>query len=326
VAMRAVLKVLAVLGCWAAAAGAAAQGYPSRSITLIVPFAAGGPTDTVARTVATSMQKRLHQPVIIENVGGAGGTIGSSRAASAAADGYTILLHHIGMATAPSLYPDLGFDPLKSFEIIGEVTDVPMTLVARPDFPARGFKAFLKHLKAKKQGVTYAHSGVGSASHLCGLLFMSAIQTDLKTVGYKGTGPAMNDLLDSKVDFMCDQTTNTTPQIRSAKVMPLAVTTARRVASLPDVPSLQEAGLKGFEVTVWHALYAPRGTPKEALDRLNEALRFALADTAVKARFNDLGTDPVGLEKATPDFARTHLQAELKKWAQVIEKSRKYAD
>ena len=324
--MQALAKVFVALGCWAAAAAASAQGYPARSITLIVPFAAGGPTDTVARTVATSMQKRLRQAVIIENVGGAGGTIGSARVASAAPDGYTILLHHIGMATAPALYPNLSFDPQRSFEIIGEVTDVPMTVVARPEFPARDLKAFLKYLKTRKAGVTYAHAGQGSASHLCGLLFMSAIQADVKSVGYKGTGPAMNDLLDGKVDLMCDQTTNTTPQIRSAKVIAFGVTTPRRVATLPGVPSLQEEGLKGFEVTVWHALYAPHGTPAEALDKLNDALRFALVDTAVKARFNDLGTEPVALDKATPAYARAHLQAEIRKWAPVIEKARKYAD
>jgi tripartite-type tricarboxylate transporter receptor subunit TctC len=324
--MQALAKILVALGCWAAAAAASAQGYPSRSITLIVPFAAGGPTDTVARTVATSMQKRLRQTVIIENVGGAGGTIGAARVAAAPPDGYTILLHHIGMATAPSLYPNLSFDPQQSFEIIGEVTDVPMTMLARLDFPAKNLKAFLKYLKTRKPSVSYAHAGQGSASHLCGLLFMSTIQANFKTVGYKGTGPAMNDLLDGRVDLMCDQTTNTTPQIRSAKVLAFGVTTARRVASLPDVPSLQEGGLKGFEVTVWHALYAPRGTPAEALDKLNDALRFALVDAAVKARFNDLGTEPVALAKATPAYARAHLQAEVKKWAPVIEKARKYAD
>ncbi|HET7864272.1 MAG TPA: tripartite tricarboxylate transporter substrate-binding protein [Burkholderiaceae bacterium] len=324
--MKSLPLVLAALGCWLAATAACAQGYPSRSITLIVPFAPGGPTDTVARTVATSMQKRLRQTVIIENVGGAGGTIGAARVASAAPDGYTILLHHVGMATAPALYPNLSFDPQQSFEIIGEVTDVPMTVIARHDFPATNLKAFLQHLKNRKQPVTYAHAGQGSAAHLCGLLFMSAIQAELKTVGYKGTGPAMNDLLDGRVDLMCDQTTNTTPQIRGAKVITFGVTTARRVASLPDVPSLQEQGLKGFEITVWHALYAPRGTPADALEKLNDALRFALVDTAVKARFNDLGTEPVALDKATRAYARAHLQAEIRKWAPVVEKSRKYAD
>jgi tripartite-type tricarboxylate transporter receptor subunit TctC len=324
--MKSLLWVLAALGGWLAVTAASAQGYPARSITLIVPFAPGGPTDTVARTVAMSMQKRLRQAVIIENVGGAGGTIGAARVAAAVPDGYTILLHHVGMATAPALYPNLSFDPQRSFEIIGEATDVPMTVIARPDFPARNLKAFLKHLKSRKQPVTYAHAGQGSASHLCGLLFMSAIQADVKTVGFKGTGPAMNELLDSRVDLMCDQTTNTTPQIRSAKVIAFGVTTARRVASLPDVPSLQEQGLKGFEITVWHALYAPHGTPTQAQEKLNDALRFALVDTAVKARFNDLGTEPVALDKATPAYARAHLQAEIKKWAPVIEKARKYAD
>lgn len=305
---------------------ASAQAYPTKPITMIVPFSAGGPTDTVARTLAASMQEDLKQTVIVENVGGAGGTIGVAREARSAPDGYTILLHHIGMSTAPTLYRKLSYDPLKDFEYIGQVADVPMTMIARGNFPAKDAKEFLAYVKANHDKLSYANAGLGSASHLCGLLFMSAIQADFTTVPYKGTGPAMNDLLGGQVDFMCDQTTNTTSQIKGGKVKAYAVTTTERVASLPDLPTMEEAGLKGFEVAVWHALYAPKGTPKPVVDRLVAALQKALKDPAVKARFNDLGTAPVPLEDATPESLKKKLTAEIAKWRPVIQKAGQYAD
>jgi tripartite-type tricarboxylate transporter receptor subunit TctC len=302
------------------------QTYPDRPITLVVPFAANGPSDTISRTVGAVMGRHLKQPLVIENVGGAGGTVGAAQVAQAEPDGYTVLMYHIGMATAPALYRQLSFDPLRDFEFVGEVTDVPMTLVARPDFPARDLKETLVYLKAHKTDARLAHAGPGSASHLCGLLFMSAVATDIKTVAYKGTGPAMNDLLAGKVDLMCDQTTNTTSQIRAGKIKPLGITTARRVASLPDIPTLQESGLKQFQLAVWHALYVPRGTPRPVVDKLVEALHAALQDSGVKARFNDLGTDPVPLDKATPKYVREHLSAELLRWAPIIRSAGEYAD
>lgn len=322
---KAVLGAIA-LGLSVFSVTAGAQAYPTKPITLIVPFAAGGPTDTVARTIGAAMQNELKQTVVIENIGGAGGTIGVARGARSAPDGYTILMHHIGMATAPTLYRKLSFDPLNDFEYIGQVTDVPMTMIARGDFPPADFKDFLTYIKANKDKLAYANAGLGSASHLCGLLFMSAIETEFTTVPYKGTGPAMNDLLGGQVDFMCDQTTNTTSQIKGGKVKAYAVTTAERVSSLPDLPTMQEGGLKGFEVAVWHALYAPKGTPQPIIDRLVEALQVAVKDPGVKARFNDLGTDPVPVEKATPESLRTHLAAEIKKWAPVIKAAGQYAD
>src|SRR5262252_8778109 len=273
----------------AAAAGAQAQGYPTKPVYLYIPFAAGGPTDTLGRNLAQVMGKSLKQQVIVENVVGAGGTIAVAREAKAAPDGYTVLLHHIGMSTAPSLYRTLSFDPLKDFEYIGEVADVPMTLIARGDFPAKDFKEFLAYVKAHKDKLSYANAGLGAASHLCGLLFMTAIQTDLTTVPYKGTGPAMNDLLGGQVDIMCDQTTNTTAQIKSGKVKAYAVTSPRRVPSLPDIPTLQELGLKGADVTIWHALYAPKDTPKPAIDKLVSSLQAALKDPVVNQRFAELG-------------------------------------
>jgi tripartite-type tricarboxylate transporter receptor subunit TctC len=316
------LACIALLG----SAVAHAQDYPNKTITMVVPFAAGGPTDTVARLVAQSMGSKLKQQIIVENVGGAGGTIGAARAAKSAPDGYTLFLHHIGQSTAPALYRKLTYNAIDGFEPIGLVTDVPMTLVARKDFPAKDFKELLAYVKANKDKVTYANAGLGSASHLCGMLFMTAIETDLTTVPYKGTGPAMNDLLGGQVDFMCDQTTNTTGQIKAGKVKVYGVTTKTRVASLQDVPTLNEAGLPGFEVAVWHGMYAPQGTPKAIIDTLSGALQVALKDPMVKQRFADLGTEPVAESRAKPEALKAHLKAEIDKWGPIIKKAGAYAD
>jgi len=303
-----------------------AQTYPTKTITMIVPFAAGGPTDTVARLVAQSMGTKLKQQIIIENVGGAGGTIGAARVAKAAPDGYTLFLHHIGQSTAPALYRKLSYNAQTDFEPIGLVTDVPMTIVARKDFPAKDFREFLSYIKANKDKVTYANAGVGSASHLCGMLFMTAIGTDFTTVPYKGTGPAMNDLLGGQVDFMCDQTTNTTSQIKSGKIKAYGVTTKTRLPSMPDLPTLNESGLPGFEVAVWHGMYAPKGTPKPVIDTLASALQSALKDPNVKQRFADLGTEPVAEKRATPEALRAHVKSEIERWSPIISKAGIYAD
>jgi len=310
----------------AAASGAWAQQFPTKPVTMIVPFSAGGPTDTVARSIAAAMQPTLKQTVLVENVAGAGGTIGVGRLAKAAPDGYTILLHHIGMSTAPALYRKLSFDPLKDFAYIGLVNEVPMTMIARGDFPPNNFKEFLAYIKANKAKVTMGNAGLGAASHLCGLLFMSAIETNFTTVPYKGTGPAMNDLLGGQIDFMCDQTTNTTSQIKSGKVKAYAVTSAKRVPSLPNIPTMQEEGMKGFEVSVWHALYAPKGTPQPAIDTLVKANQAALKDEGVIKRFADLGTEPVPADRATPAYLQKFLAAEIAKWGPIIKKAGQYAD
>ena len=318
-------RLFAVLSALVASS-VGAQQYPAKPLTMLVPYAAGGPTDTVARVVAQSMSKPLGQTVIVENKPSAGGILAPEQVKNSKPDGYTILIHHIGMATTPALYRQLRFNPLTDFEYIGLINDVPMTLIARANFPANNFKEFLDYIKQNKDKVSYANAGIGAASHLCGMLFMSAIETDILTVPYKGTAPAMNDLLGGQVDFMCDQTTNTTSQIKSGKVKVYGVTSAKRVPSLPEIPTLQEQGLKGFEVGIWHALYAPKGTPKPVLDKLVGALQDSVKDEGVRKKFADLGATTYPPEKATPAALQAHLKAEIDKWTPLIKKAGVYAD
>ena len=319
-------RFLAALSLAALAWPVLAQDYPTKTISIIVPFAAGGPTDTVARLIAQSMTATLKQSVIVENASGAGGTIGANKAAHAPADGYTLFLHHIGHSTAPSLYRKLPYDAVKDFEPIGLVTDVPMTIISKKDWAPKDMKELIAYIKANKDKVTYANAGLGSASHLCGMLLMTATQTELTTIPYKGTAPAMNDILGGQVDFMCDQTTNTTGQIKGGKVKVFAVTTPKRVPSLPEVPTAQEGGLPGFDLAVWHGLYAPKGTPKAVVDRLTAALQAALKDPLVKSRFADLGSEPVSADQATPDALRKKLAAQIDVWNPIIKKAGIYAD
>jgi tripartite-type tricarboxylate transporter receptor subunit TctC len=317
---------IAALAAALVATSAVAQQYPTKSITMLVPFAAGGPTDTVARVVAQSMAKPLGQTVIVENKPSAGGILAPEQVKNSKPDGYTILIHHIGMSTVPALYRQLRFDPLKDFEYIGLINEVPMTVIANEKVPAKNLQEFLAYIKSNKDKVSYANAGIGAASHLCGMLFMSAIGVDLLTVPYKGTGPAMNDLLGGQVTFMCDQTTNTTSQIKSGKVKAYGVTAPQRVASLPDLPTLQEQGLKGADVAIWHALYAPKGTPKPVVDKLVSALQDTVKDESVKKRFADLGATTYPPEKATPAALQAHLKSEIDKWTPLIKKAGVYAD
>lgn len=324
--------ISAVLGMSAAAAvsmvlaPAMAQTYPERNITMVIPFSAGGPTDTVARLVAESMSKDLGRQIIVENVGGAGGTLGAGRVAQADPDGYTILLHHIGMATSATLYRKLSYDTLNAFEYAGLVTDVPMTIVARKDFEPADLKGLVDYVKANKDKVTVANAGIGAASHLCGMLFMSAIETPLTTVPYKGTGPAMTDLLGGQVDVMCDQTTNTTKQIQGGTIKAYAVTSPARLDVLPDVPTATEGGLADFQVGIWHGVYAPKGTPATAVERLSKSLQVALKDPNVVARFAELGTAPSPEGDATPAALKAKLESEVARWKTVIETAGQYAD
>ena len=305
---------------------AGAQTYPERTITVVVPFSAGGPTDTVTRLVAEAMSKDLGQQIIVENVGGAGGTLGAGRVASAEPDGYTLLLHHIGMATSATLYRKLAYDTLNSFEYVGLVTEVPMTIVGRKDLEPTDLKGLVDYAKANKDTVTVANAGIGAASHLCGMLFMSAIGTPLVTVPYKGTGPAMTDLLGGQVDIMCDQSTNTTKQIQGGTIKVYAVTSAERLDVLPDVPTTTEAGLPEVQVGIWHGLYAPKATPAEVTERLSKSLQVALKDPNVVARFAELGTKPSPEADATPAALKAKLEGEIARWKPIIEAAGQYAD
>jgi tripartite-type tricarboxylate transporter receptor subunit TctC len=300
--------------------------YPSRPISMIIPFAAGGPTDTVGRLIAQAMGADLGQTVVVENVGGAGGTLGAQRAATARPDGYTILLHHIGMSTIPTLYRRLAYNPTEGFETLGIVTEVPMTLVARRNFPANSMAELITHVRREREKINYANAGIGAASHLCGLLFQKALDTPFTTVPYRGTGPAMNDLVAGTVDLMCDQTTNTTEQIRAGTIRAYATTTKERLTALPDLPTAAEGGLPGFEVSVWHGLYAPRQTPRPIVERLNRALLVALADANIARRFADLGTTPVAAARATPEYHRTFWQQDIQKWRPLIQAAGQFAD
>src|SRR5690606_36106515 len=255
-------------------AGAAqAADYPDHAINMIVPFSAGGPTDNVARSLAEAMRPTLGETIVVENKAGAGGTIGTSQVARAKPDGYSILLMHIGFSTAPSLYKNPGYDPYTSFEPIGLVVDVPMTIIARADFPPNNIQELVEYLKENKDTVSLANAGIGAASHLCGTMFANAIGVDLLTIPYKGTGPAMNDLLGKQVDVLCDQTTNTTQQIQAGTVKAYAVTSKQRVPTLPDLPTMQESGFDGFEVGIWHGMWAPKGTPEPVTTKIREALQ-----------------------------------------------------
>lgn len=319
-------RILAGVAFAIAATGVSAQTFPSKPISIVVPFAAGGPTDTVARTVAQAMEKALGSSVIVENKPGAGGTIGALDVARAAPDGHRLLVWHIGMSTSPALYRKLPFDPLKDFSHIGLINDVPMTLLVRPNLPVNSVSELTAYVKANRDKATLANAGLGAASHLCGLLFQQAIQTEITTVPYKGTAPAITDLIGGQVDILCDQTTNTTEQIKGGKVKALALTAPKRLDTLKDLPTAAEAGLPGFELSIWHGIYAPKGTPQPVVDRLVSALQAALADATVNKRFADLGAVTVARDRQTPTGLMSHLKAEIDKWGPIIRKAGVYAD
>ncbi|MFZ3322146.1 MAG: tripartite tricarboxylate transporter substrate-binding protein [Usitatibacter sp.] len=306
--------------------GAANAQYPTHAVTLVVPFAAGGPTDTVARSLGAAMSKSLGQPVVIENKLGAGGTVAANFVAKANPDGYTIFIHHNGMATAVGLYRSLPYNPLTDFEYIGQVADVPMTLLGRKDFPPDSVKDLVAYVRANREKINLANAGLGAVSQLCGMLFMQAVGAEFTTIPFSGTAPAMVALLGGQVDLLCDQTTQTIPQIKGGKVKLYGVTTKARIPALPDAPTLDEQGLKDFQIVVWHGVYAPKGTPREALDKLNAALRSALKDPEVSKRFAELGAQIVSEDKQTPAGLRDWLKAEIDKWVPLIRKAGVYAD
>jgi tripartite-type tricarboxylate transporter receptor subunit TctC len=294
------------------------QEYPGRPITLVVPFSAGGPGDVIARLLGSSMSATLKQPLVIENVVGAGGTIGTNRVAKAAPDGYTLLLMHVGQATAPALYAKLPFDPVGDFAAIGMVTDVPMILVTRPNFPAKDLKELVAYVRAQGDKITYGNVGLGSASHLCGLMFMSAIETRLTPIYYKGGGPALNDIIAGHIDVYCDPATGPTPYIQAGTIPGYAITGNKRVPTLPNLPTSAEAGLPAFDVTTWYGMYAPRDTPKPIVDALVDALQKALKDPALVSRFAELSMTPVEAERATPAALERLLRLEIDRWGRII--------
>ncbi|RVU47524.1 tripartite tricarboxylate transporter substrate-binding protein [Rubrivivax rivuli] len=325
--MKTQIKTLTALA--AAFVATSSFAYPDKPITMVVPFAAGGPTDKVARDLAEVLRKNLkNQTIIIENVGGAGGTLGAAKVAKAAPDGYTFLLHHIGMATAPALYRNLSFKVLEDFEYVGMVNDVPMTLIGRPTLPANNYAELVKWLEANKGKINLANAGLGAASHLCGLLFQQNLKIDMTTVPYKGTAPAMTDILGGQVDIMCDQTTNTTGQIEAGKVKAYAVTTLKPLSTpaLSKLPTLDSQGLKGFNVSIWHGLYAPKGTPKAIVDQVNTALRAALKDPEFIKRQEALGAVVVNDNRINPADHKKFVEAEINKWGPAIKAAGQYAD
>jgi tripartite-type tricarboxylate transporter receptor subunit TctC len=307
----------------------AAQAYPDKPISIVVPFAAGGPTDKVARDLAVAMSKQLKgQSIVIDNVGGAGGTLGAAKVAKAAPDGYTLLVHHIGMATSPALYRKMPYDTLGDFEYIGMINDVPMTVVGRLTLPANNMAELVKWLEANKGKINLANAGLGAASHLCGLLFQQSLKIDMTTVPYKGTAPAMTDLLGGQVDIMCDQTTNTSGQIEAGKIKAFAVTSPKRLTTpaLAKLPTLDESGMKGFNVSIWHGMYAPKGTPRAIQEQLNASLRNALKDPEFIKKQEALGAVVINDGRLAPAEHKKFVEAEIAKWGPVIKAAGQYAD
>ena len=318
--------VLSTLGSFSALA---ADAYPARPITIVVPYAAGGPTDRVARDLAETMRKSLgNVSIVIENTVGAGSSIGTNKVAKAAPDGYTILLNHISMATMPNLLRTMPFKIESDFEYLGMINEVPMTLIGKPTMPAKTYKDLAAWIQQNKGKINLGHAGIGSASHLCGLLFQSAIQVDMTTVPYKGTAPAMTDLMGGQIDLMCDQTTNTTVMIESKKVIPYGVTTHKRLTTpaLKDLPTLEESGLKNFEVSIWHGLYAPKGTPADVTTKLNGALKAALKDPEFMKKQEALGAVIVNDKRVEPAEHKKFVQAEIAKWSPIIAAAKEYVD
>ena len=315
----------ALLAGLAFAGSAFGQDYPTKPITVVVPFSAGGATDTVARLIAEVMSNDLGQQVVVQNVGGAGGTLGAGQVETAPNDGYTLLLHHIGMSTAPTLYRSLPYDPTVDFAPIGLITSVPMTLVARKDFEPTTLAELMEFIKANGENITYANAGIGSASQLCGMLLMDSLDTQMTTVPYQGAAPAMTDIIGGQIDMICDQSTNTTSQIQAGEVKAYAVTSAERLGNLPDVPTTEEGGLD-LQIGVWHGLYAPAGTDAAIIAKLEASLQAALADETVISRFAELGTVPVTADEATPAALAETLTSQIALWKGVIEAAWVYAD
>ena len=300
-------------------AGAAlAQGYPVKPITMVVPFAAGGPSDSIARLIGKTMGESLGQTIVIENVAGAGGTAGAARVAKAQADGYTLLIHHVALSAGAALYRNPGYDTLTAFEPVGLVNYGPFVLITKKEFPATGLKDLLSKLKTDGPRTNAAHAGVGSGSHLCGLMLGQALGTKFNYVPYRGTGPALNDVVAGQVDMLCDQSTNAVPQVQAGTVKAFAVTSPRPIAQLPNVPTMASE-IQGFDLSVWHGVYGPKGMPSEAVEKLHRALQVALADAEIQRRFADLGTLLFPPEERSPAALQAKLEREVRHWTAVVQ-------
>ncbi|MBX9832362.1 MAG: tripartite tricarboxylate transporter substrate binding protein BugD [Burkholderiaceae bacterium] len=329
--MKKMLKLALIAAAAVTAFGVSAQEYPSKdkTITIVVPYAAGGPTDRVARDLAEAMRKPLGGvSVVVDNSAGAGSTIGSAKVARATPDGYTLLLNHVSMATMTTMYRKLAFNVSNDFEYLGVINDVPMTLIARPTMPANNYKELSAWLTQNKGKINLGNAGQGSASHLCGLLFQSALQIDMTAVPYKGTAPAITDLIGGQIDLLCDQTTNTTSQIEAKKVKAYAVTTSKRLTTpaLKDLPTLAESGVKDFNVTIWHGLYAPKGTPAPVLAKLNDALKTALKDPEFIKKQEGLGAVVATDKRIEPAEHKKFVLSETEKFGAAIKAAGSYAD
>lgn len=320
------LLITAILVIHATHAAAVEVKAPERLLTIVVPFSQGGPTDELGRALAETMGRILNRKVVVRNVRGTGGTLGAEKVAKADPNGNTLLFSNIGQATSGTLYRRLRYDPVTDFEPIGLVADVPMTIVGRSDLQATKLNQLAANVSAGTGELSIGHAGIASASHLCGLLLEEAMRAKFVAVPYQGTQDALLDLAGRHIDLMCDQTTNTLRALRSGQVKAFAVTTAERLPILPDVPTLNEVGASGFELVIWHGLYAPKATPKETVDRLAEALQRALADPRMKERFVKLGAQPIAAERANPEALRQKLSSEIEKWKPLIERSGRYAD
>ena len=304
--------VLPISAAWA-------QAYPTKPVTMIVPFAAGGPTDIVARIVGEHMSKTLGQQVVIENVAGAGGTTGITRGKQAAPDGYTIMMGHMGThGAAPALYPNLRYDPAKDFEQIGLAAGTPIVIVAKKDFPAANLKEFMAYVKANTAKVNQAHAGVGSVSFTTCLLLSAQLGIKPTAVAYRGTGPALNDLVGGQVDYMCDQIVNLVEQINGGAIKAYAIATAERSPVLPNVPTTKEAGMPEYQVSAWNAVFAPKGTPKEIVAKLNAALSAALDDPATRKRLLDLGSVIPDQKGRTPEALAELVTSEVARWTPIL--------
>jgi len=305
--LRAVLALcVAALGCQVAA-----QDFPSKPITMVMPYAPGGPGDTITRVFAGAMQKTLGQQIVVDNTAGASGSIGTAKVARSKPDGYTLLMIHVSHATNQAMYKSLPYNPVDDFEPIGRATSGPMLIAVRNEFPSKDLNEFVAYVKANAPKISLAHAGVGSASHLCALMMMSTLGVKFNEIPYKGTGPALNDLMGGQVDLLCDQTSGTVPSIKASKIKAYAAAGKTRLPSLPQMPAMSEAGVQGFDINISFGLYAPKGTPKPVLDKLTAALQTAVADPEVRQRLESMGISAVSVDLARPEALRAHLRNEI---------------